>query len=824
MDPRLYGKRGYDMDLTVFRSLFALDPNTNIPISTNLLMTSDGIGGIQWESLAWYTSTVSISNIKILDVNTANAIPVHNLTIQNGNLLVDGAGAIGSGISIIQLASSITGLGSAGYVSTTSLYSTVAGLGTAGYVSSATLTKTVEALGTTGYISTTSLYSTVAGLGTAGYVSTAQFNSFSNFIYNPVSYISSGNLFSTSISLLGYIDGFVNSQGSAISSFTVTGTVNFFSTLSIGTFVYVNGNISTLSTSVGDAIVNLGTTPGYLSSLQSQVLSTGTIGLSSINFIDTVTGIKQLVAITNGIFQVNGASITGDVSKGDLTSTVIGLGTVGYLSTIVWDSVISTANLTDLISTANLADLISSANLSGLISTANLSGLISTANLTDLISTANLNGLVNSADLTGLISTANLTDLISTANLTGLISTSFFDTQITSSLIGLGNLGFLSSYNTRNVSTGTVQASSITFIDINVPPSVGAGLPSLLYASSGKLMFNGAFATGEGAAAGVSQLIAGNGISLNPQIGTGTVTLTATIANMVGLISTPNVANIVSTANLNGLVSTSFFDSQITSSINGLGTAGYISSSFFDSQITSSLNGLGTAGYISSTQLQSTVVALKQSFFVVNTDSLYLIGSGNTLVVSSLRELVYLSSFIQSTVTYKGSNGNIAPQWTAGTQPISFTTANLQLDSFSTLITSRATVTIEVLGNFAFSPLGLAQSPVPIYMSSFVKSGLSGNNNYLSSQMFQTMFFPSNYNSGIAGGLYGGISNYFSPSIKMSIPGSVIQSFYRNAPLVLGHYLPNAVTLATTQGFLNSNASVFFGSTNSVFISVQNVP
>ena len=811
MDPRLYGKRGYDMDLTVFRSLFALDPNTNIPISTNLLMTSDGIGGIQWESLAWYTSTVSISNIKILDVNTANAIPVHNLTIQNGNLLVDGAGAIGSGISIIQLASSITGLGSAGYVSTTSLYSTVAGLGTAGYVSSATLTKTVEALGTTGYVSTTSLYSTVAGLGTAGYVSTAQFNSFSNFIYNPVSYISSGNLFSTSISLLGYIDGFVNSQGSAISSFTVTGTVNFFSTLSIGTFVYVNGNISTLSTSVGDAIVNLGTTPGYLSSLQSQVLSTGTIGLSSINFVDTVTGIKQLVAITNGIFQVNGASITGDVSKGDLTSTVIGLGTAGYLSTIVWDSVISTANLTDLISTANLTDLISSANLTGLISTANLSGLISTANLTDLISTANLNGLVNTANLTGLISTANLTglistanltDLISTANLTGLISTSFFDTQITSSLIGLGNLGFLSSYNTRNVSTGTVQASSITFIDINVPPSVGAGLPSILYASSGKLMFNGAFATGEGAAAGVSQLIAGNGISLNPQIGTGTVTLTATIANMVGLISTPNVANIVSTANLNGLVSTSFFDSQITSS----------------------LNGLGTAGYISSTQLQSTVVALKQSFFVVNTDSLYLIGSGNTLVVSSLRELVYLSSFIQSTVTYKGSNGNIAPQWTAGTQPISFTTANLQLDSFSTLITSRATVTIEVLGNFAFSPLGLAQSPVPIYMSSFVQSGAQGNSNYLSSQMFQNMFFPSNYNSGTAGGLYGGISNYFSPSIKMSIPGSVIQSFYRNAPLVLGHYLPNAVTLATTQGFLNSNATVFFGSTNSVFISVQNVP
>jgi len=811
MDPRLYGKRGYDMDLTIFRSLFALDSNTNIPISTNLLMTSDGIGGIQWESLAWYTSTVSISNIKILDVNTANAIPVHNLTIQNGNLLVDGAGAIGSGISILQLASSITGLGSAGYVSTTSLYSTVAGLGTAGYVSSATLTKTVAGLGTTGYVSTTSLYSTVIGLGTAGYVSSAQFTSFSNFIYNPVSYISSGNLFSTSISLLGYIDGFVNSQGSAISSFTVTGTVNFFSTLSIGTFVYVNGNISTLSTSIGDAIINLGSTPGYLSSLQSQVLSTGTIGLSSINFIDTVTGVTQLAAITNGIFQVNGASITGDVSKGDLTSTVIGLGTVGYLSTIVWDSVISTANLTGLISTANLTGLISTANLTGLVttanlknmvSTANLKNMVSTANLTGLISTANLTRLISTANLTGLISTANLTGLISTANLTGLVSTNFFDTQITSSLKGLGTFGFLSSFNTTTFSTGTVKASSITFIDINIPPSASAGLPSLLYASSGKLLFNGAYVTGSGAAVGVSQLVPGAGISITPEIGTGIVRVTASITNMIGLISTPNVANIVSTANLNGLVSTPFFDSQITSS----------------------LNGLGTAGYISSTQLQSTVVALRQGFFVVNANSVYLIGSGNTLTVSSLQDIVYLSSFVQSTVTYKGSNGNITPQWTAGTQPISFTTANLQLDSFSTLITSNATVTIEVLGNFAFSPLALPVSPVPIYMSSFVQSGVSGNSNYLSSQMFQSMFFPSNYNSGTAGGLYGNISNYFSPSIKMSIPGLVIQSFYRNAPLVLGHYLPNAVTLGTTQGFVNSNATVFFGSTNSVFISVQNMP
>ena len=792
MDPRMYNKKGYDMDLSIFRSLFALDPNTNIPISTNWLLTADGIGGVQWESMAWYMSTVSISNIQMLDTTPTNNPYRHNITITNGGLYVDGAPVVGSGLSIVQLASSLQGLGTYGYVSTLSLYSTVGGLGTAGYVSSGTLTSTVVGLGTAGYVSTASFYSTIVGLGTAGYVSTAQYNSFSNLIYNNVSYISSGNLTSTTTNLLGYINSFVNAQGTAISSFTVNGTANFYSTLSVGTIYYINGNISTLSTSIGDTLVNLGTTPGYLSSLNSRSLSTGMITLSSINFMDTVTGVKQLVAVTNGIFQVNGASITGDVSKANLTSTVIGLGTAGYLSTVVFNGVVSTANLAslissanlaglvstanlvDLVSTANLFDLVSTANLTGLVSTTNLVNLVSTANLASFISTANLASLISTPNLRDLLSTANLIDFVSTANLQGLISTPFFDRGITSSLIGLGNLGYLSSFQARELSTGILQTSSIRFMD-STTTAPNAGQISLLNVSSGQLLFNGAYATGSGGLAGVSQVIAGTGITLNPPVGTGIVTLT-------------------------------------------------VNSSLLDSPLTSTLNGLGTAGYISSSQLQSSVVALKQSFFVVNGNTLYLQGSGNTLTVSSLASIVYLSSFIQSTITYKGANGTIAPIWNTNNGSLLFSTANLQLDSFSTLITSKSIVTIEVLGNYMFSPLALPQSPVPIYMSSFVQSGLPGNSNYLSSQMFQTMFFPTNYNSGLTGGLYGNISNYFAPKIKMSMPGSVVQSFYTNAPLMLGHYLPNAVSLNVTQGFLNSNTTVFFGSTNSVFISVQNMP
>jgi len=438
------------------------------------------------------------------------------------------------------------------------------------------------------------------------------------------------------------------------------------------------------------------------------------------------------------------------------------------------NGIVSSANLVGLISSANLIDLVSSANLAGLVSTPNLEGLVSSPNLIKFISTANLANLVSTANLADHVSTPNLIDLVSTANLRDFISTSYFNSQTTSSLRGLGTLGYLSSFQAREFSTGILQVSSIRFMDSTTTPPE-AGTFSLLNVSSGQLLFNGGY-TGSGGGGGVTQLVAGTGITLNPPVGTGAVTVTV---NSSGLL---------------------------------------------DSPLTSTLNGLGTAGYISSSQLQSSVTALKQSFFVVNANTLYLQGTGNSLTVSSLASIVYLSSFLQSTITYRGSNGSIAPQWTAGTQAISFTTANLQLDSFSTLITSNAIVNIEVLGNFMFSPLALPQTPVPIYMSSFVRSGVTGNANYLSSQMFQTMFFPTNYNSGIAGGLYGNISNYFAPKIKMSIPGSVVQSFYPNAPMVLGHYLPNAVTLTTTQGFLNSNATVFFGSTNSVFISVQNMP
>jgi len=86
--------------------------------------------------------------------------------------------------------------------------------------------------------------------------------------------------------------------------------------------------------------------------------------------------------------------------------------------------------------------------------------------------------------------------LISTANLVNLVSTSYFNTQMTSSILGLGTVGYVSTPftgSTINLSTANVTTSSLTLID-TITRSTG-----LIYEASSLLYFNnfvigGAFA------------------------------------------------------------------------------------------------------------------------------------------------------------------------------------------------------------------------------------------------------------------------------------------------------------------------------------------
>ena len=138
----------------------------------------------------------------------------------------------------------------------------------------------------------------------------------------------------------------------------------------------------------------------------------------------------------------------------------------------------------------------------------------------------------------------------------------------------------------------------------------------------------------------------------------------------------------MSTANLANLISTNFFDTQLTSTVIGLGTAGYlstangtavlpeglvstanlanlISTSFFDTQLTSTVIGLGSAGYVSTATLISFSTAQSQNFYSSNisvssltTSSLtFGTGSGYLFLPNTVMNSLSVGILIASTIT-----------------------------------------------------------------------------------------------------------------------------------------------------------------------------
>jgi hypothetical protein len=711
MDPRFAFRKGYDTDLLILRSLFALNPATNLPISSSYLLTTDGVGGLEWESaiqllstaigvpnlastlntfstnistntgfitsystnfLTRGISTLSLSSGQITTSTLALFDLVNNsqqiLTASNGQLYINGNAIVpGSGVTQGQLVSTTAGLGTAGYVSTTGL--------------NRALASTVSGLGNAGYVSTPSLVSTVIGLGSAGYVSTATLNALSNYVFDPIRYISTGNLFSTTESLLSYVTAF-NPVGNDISSFVVYGTANFYSTLSIGIFNLYIQDVSTLSTAVGIELDSISTTLG-------------------INYYGWATS-SQLISSIIGI------GGTGIVSSGQLVSSIEGLGTYGYISSPQLGS-----------TTAGLVN-----------------------NLFPPYFTSTVIGLGSA----GYVSSSQLNSTVRGLGTVGYISSS----QLVSTVIGLGSAGY--------ISTASL-VSTVVGLETTKGPLVStvAGLGTIGYISSSQLQ-----------------------------------------STVIGLGGT-------------GVISTG----QLVSTIEGLGTYGYVSTA---SLLSANQYFFSTGNYISTGNLVSTTRGLLGSFTIVNSGDIYI--TNGTVNVTNANDITYLSSFLYSTITYKGNNGS----FTASNNDaiLYFSTANLQLDQFSSYITSRSMISIEVIPTILFDKLAYtlndwtaapAKVPQQIYMSSFVQFGPK---NYFSSQMSETMMFPLAYDSNT--------SNMFNQPIKINLTGNLVTSVYNQRPFTLSHYLPNGRSLGNNNGFSNSNITCFFGSTNSLFLSIQNLP
>jgi hypothetical protein len=328
MDPYSAIRRSYDTEMLIWRTLFALDPNTGLPISTNYILTTDGIGGIDWNDPLLFLSSVGTgigylpSTLNSLTSNLSSVSSmVSSLQIGLSTLSTTiGNAFFNTGIYIDDLTSTVRGIGTEGYVSTLSLQSTVQGLGTVGYVSTLSLVSTTSWLidpsryvSTGALVSTTNafinvpfLQSTVQGLGTAGYVSTLSltsslisttnaissfYSTFTSSLYSTVQgrFVSTSQLFST-----------VEGLGSAgyVSTLSLVSTTSWF--LDPSRYVSTGALISTTN-----GLSSLLQTAFYVDRAGTIVINGGTVVISSTQ---SVTNLSSFIFSSMVYKGTNGAN------------------------------------------------------------------------------------------------------------------------------------------------------------------------------------------------------------------------------------------------------------------------------------------------------------------------------------------------------------------------------------------------------------------------------------------------------------------------------------------------------------------------------------
>ena len=292
-------RKTYDTDSIALRRIFAYDVSNNSPFSTGYILTSLTKG-----SVSFVSPTVSLSTIGVPELPAT-------LSTLTGELFSTAVlfGSILPSSAAFFLPSTVKGLGTSGYLSTTALgpylASTIQNLGSLGYVSTLGLNKqiasTIDGLGTFAYLSSAivnvPITSTVIGLGTLGYVSSTQLTSTVEGL-GTAGYISSSQIASTIIGLgtVGYV-----SSTQVTSSITGLGTVGYVS-----------------SSQLASTVIGIGSL-GYISSSQifSSIASLGSLGyVSSTQLASTVAGLGS----------------SRYISSSQLTSSLIGIGSMGYLS------------------------------------------------------------------------------------------------------------------------------------------------------------------------------------------------------------------------------------------------------------------------------------------------------------------------------------------------------------------------------------------------------------------------------------------------------------------------------------------------------------
>jgi len=185
------------------------------------------------------------------------------------------------------------------------------------------------------------------------------------------------------------------------------------------------------------------------------------------------------------VLPYTGLNIT-PISQFELTSTVVSLGSLGYISTM---NLVSTTTGLEIYGGLNLTSTVEGLGSLGYLSSAiQISDLVSTTTGLEIYGNLNLTSTVESLGSLGYLSSAIQTnDLVSTT--TGL------ETYIDTSISGLGTDGYLSSFNSIRSS---INGSEIVYENLSIAVSkLGNSISISFDGSNWKPSSNGPFTEGQ---------------------------------------------------------------------------------------------------------------------------------------------------------------------------------------------------------------------------------------------------------------------------------------------------------------------------------------
>ena len=252
--------------------------------------------------------------------------------------------------------------------------------------------------------------------------------------------------------------GFMTIAATASNVWTVVGGTRqpSFQASTISTFILNTQSISSITSAVSqEAVSTLSVGTAYIGILSTANLAAPSPLFSTAQLLDTGTGTYTSVSLSSSFIYINNTAAPTIVIPTQLVSTVAGLGTTTYISTLSLNSTIAGLGAAGYISTFSLTSSIVSTTaglgtasyVSSPSLTSSLVGLGSASYISSLSLTSSIAGLGDA----GFISSATL--LSTTAGLTSNISTLIDPIELTSTIVGMGATGFISTMGL----TSTVQ-------------------------------------------------------------------------------------------------------------------------------------------------------------------------------------------------------------------------------------------------------------------------------------------------------------------------------------------------------------------------------